>query len=88
MFHVLDPYELEFPFSGTVKFEGLEGAATVETTPASFRKSYLEVFNAFCQRMRDICARSAVHYVLCNTAVPLSETLSQYLAFRQNHRTR
>ena len=88
VFHVLDPYELEFPFNGTVKFEGLEGAATVETTPASFRKSYLEVFGAFCQRMRDICARSAVHYVLCNTAVPLSETLSQYLAFRQNHRTR
>ena len=88
VFHVLDPYELEFPFSGTVKFEGLEGGPTVETTPASFRKGYLEVFHAFCQRMREVCARSAVHYVQCNTAVPLSETLGRYLAFRQNHRTR
>ena len=88
VFHVLDPYELEFPFTGMVKFEGLEGAPTLELSPASIRKSYLEIFNAFCQRMRDICARTASHYVLCNTAVPLSETLSQYLAFRQNHRTR
>ncbi len=88
VFHVLDPYELDFPFTGTVRFEGLEGAPTLETTPAAFRQGYLKVFGAFCRRMREACARAGSHYVLCNTAVPLSETLSQYLAFRQNHRTR
>lgn len=88
VFHVLDPFEMEFPFTGTVKFVGLEGAADMETSPASIRKSYLESLNAFRQRIRGICSGSASHYILCDTSVPIAETLSQYLAFRQNHRTR
>ncbi len=88
VFHVLDPYEMEFPFTGTVKFVGLEGAGDTETSPASIRKSYLENFNAFRARIRTICGRSSSHYVLCDTAVPLAETLGQYLAFRQGYRTR
>ncbi len=88
VFHVLDPYEIDFPFTGTVRFVGLESGPVTETTPATFRKSYLESFGAFCERVRAICARCSSHYVLCNTGVPLSETLGEYLAFRQNHRTR
>ncbi len=88
VFHVLDPYEIEFPFTGTVKFVGLEGGPELETVPASIRKSYLQSFGDFCKRMRILCDRSSCHYVLCNTAVPLHETLSEYLAFRQNHRSR
>ncbi len=88
VFHVLDPDEIDFPFTGTVRFVGLENGPVTETTPAAFRKSYLEAFNAFRQRTREICGRCSSHYVLCNTGVPLSETLGEYLAFRQNHRTR
>ena len=71
-----------------MRFVGLEGAGTLETTPAALRKSYLETFGAFCRRVREICGRCSSHYVLCNTGVPLAETLSEYLAFRQGHRTR
>ena len=88
VFHVLDPYEIDFPFTGSVRFVGLENGPTLETTPATLRKSYLESFGAFCRRVREICARCSSHYVLCNTAVPVAETLGEYLAFRQNHRTR
>jgi uncharacterized protein (DUF58 family) len=88
VFHVLDPYELEFPFTGTVKFIGLESGPELETVPASIRKSYLENFGEFCKRMRRMCDRASCHYVLCNTGTPLHETLSEYLAFRQNHLSR
>ena len=88
VFHVLDPYEIEFPFTGSVKFIGLENGGEMETMPASIRKSYLESFSAFRQRVRRVCERSSSHYVFCNTGVPIAETLGQYLAFRQNHRTR
>ncbi len=88
VFHVLDPYELEFPFIGTVKFVGLEGGPELETVPSSIRKSYLAAFGEFCKNMRKMCDRSSCHYVLCNTSVPLDETLSEYLAFRQNHLSR
>ncbi len=66
----------------------MDGGPTLETTPASIRKSYLEAFDAYRKRIRALCDRCACHYVLCNTSVPLDETLSEYLAFRQGHRTR
>jgi len=88
VFHVLDPCEIEFPFTGTVKFLGLEGGPEIETSPAAIRKSYLEAFGNFCKRMRVLCDKCSCHYVLCNTGVPLHETLSEYLAFRRNHLSR
>lgn len=88
VFHVLDPYEIEFPFTGTVKFIGLEKGPQFETVPSAIRKSYLQAFNDYCKRIRAMCDRTSCHYVLCNTAEPVHETLSGYLAFRQNHRSR
>ena len=88
VFHVLDKDEIEFPFTGTVKFLGLEKTGMIQTSPAAIRKSYLKIFDEFRMRMRGICDRSGSHYVLANTGVPIGETLSQYLAFRQNYRAR
>jgi len=82
VFHVLDPDELEFPFKGRIEFIGLEGAATLETSPADIRKSYLKEMDAMRQRMRAACDRTGSHYVLANTGQALAETLSGYLVFR------
>jgi len=82
VFHVMDPWELEFPFEGIVEFIGLEEALRLKTNPEAIRKSYLESINAFRQRVRGICDRSGCHYVLANTALPIGETLGGYLAFR------
>jgi uncharacterized protein (DUF58 family) len=82
VFHLMDPYELEFPFAGLVEFEGLEGGGKLLTRPAEIRRSYLREVEAFRTRLRDGCERNQCHYVLVNTAQPLHEVLSGYLAFR------
>jgi uncharacterized protein (DUF58 family) len=82
VFHVLDPDELEFPFTGRVEFMGLEGATNLETSPADIRKSYLKEMDAMRARMRLACERTGSHYVLANTGQSLAETLSGYLVFR------
>ncbi len=82
VFHVMDPYELEFPFLGLVEFEGLEGVPKILTRPSEIRKSYLREVEAFRLRLRDGCEKNNCHYVLVNTAHPLHEVLSGYLAFR------
>ena len=82
VFHVLDPYELEFPFTGLVEFEGMEQAAKLMTRPAEIRKSYLREMNAFCDRLRTGCERNQCHYTQINTAQSFHEMLSAYLAFR------
>jgi uncharacterized protein (DUF58 family) len=85
LFHLLDPYELQFPFKGLVEFEGLENGRTILTRPNEIRKSYLRELEAFRSRLREGCERNHCHYVLVNTGQPLHEMLSGYLAFR--HRT-
>jgi uncharacterized protein (DUF58 family) len=82
VFHILDPYEIEFPFDGIVEFIGLEGQPRLKTNPAAIRKSYLESMNAFRKKAQLICDRNGCHYVLADTKHPLAEMLSSYLAFR------
>ena len=88
VFHVMDPFELEFPFKGMVEFDGLEMAEKVLTRPREIRKSYLAEVERFRTRIREGCERNNVHYLLVNTASPLHEVLSGYLAFRQRTTTR
>jgi len=88
VFHLMDPYELEFPFTGQVEFDGLEGIAKIQTRPAEIRKSYLREVDAFRHRLREGCERNNCHYTLVNTAQPLHEVLSAYLAFRLRTTTR
>ena len=88
VFHLMDPYELEFPFTGQVEFDGLEGIDKIQTRPAEIRKSYLREVDSFRQRLREGCERNNCHYTLVNTAQPLHEVLSAYLAFRLRTTTR
>jgi uncharacterized protein (DUF58 family) len=81
-FHVMDPYELEFPFTGLVEFEGLENIPKILTRPAELRKTYLREVEAFRNRLREGCEKNQSHYLLVNTKEPLYEVLSGYLAFR------
>ena len=84
VFHLLDPYELTFPFKGTVEFQGLEGGEKLTTRPADLRKSYLKEINAFIDQLRGGCERNGCNYVQVNTATPWHEVLSSYLATRQH----
>ena len=88
VFHVMDPWELEFPFTGQIEFEGLENIPKILTRPAEVRKSYLREVESFRQRLRVGCERNNCHYTLVNTAQPLHEVLSAYLAFRLRTTTR
>jgi uncharacterized protein (DUF58 family) len=82
LFHVLDPYEIDFPFEGLVEFEGLEQMPKIMTRPGEIRKTYLREIESFRHRLRDGCEKNNCHYVLVNTAQALHEVLSGYLAFR------
>ena len=88
VFQVLDPYELEFPFQGTVEFAGLEKIPQLLTRPAEIRRSYLRELETFLTALRRGCEKDRCHYTLVNTAHPLHEVLSSYLAFRRRTATR
>ena len=82
IFHVLDPFELTFPFNGTVEFIGLEKQGRMVTRPAEIRKSYLAEFGAFLERIRLACERNNCPYVKVTTDQPWAEVLTAWLGTR------
>ena len=83
LMQILDPYEIDFPFTGMVEFDGLENIPKVQTRPTQIKKTYHREFEAFRQRLRDACDRNQCHFVEVRTDQPLDEVLSNYLAFRK-----
>jgi len=82
VFHVLDPWELEFPFTGTCKFLGLENEPEIITQPQRVRQAYLAEVGNFTQKIRRACEQIHADYVLVNTARPLETVLAAYLLQR------
>ncbi len=54
IFQVLDRDELEFPFTDSKIFEDLETGVRRVVTPSVARKTYLERFNAFMEKHREL----------------------------------
>ena len=83
LFHVMDAFELEFPFKGMVEFVGLEKIPLIAARAVEIRKSYLAEVERFCRVLREGCEHMNCHYQMVNTSVPLAEVLTGYLAFRR-----
>ena len=81
---VLDPHEIDFPFSGMIEFDGLENIPRIQTRPSQIKKSYHREFEAFRERLRTACERHQCHFVDVRTDDSLDEILSNYLAFRRS----
>jgi len=82
VFHVLDEFELTFPFERMTLFEGLEEYPKLLIDPRSLRKAYLEEVNKFCEEMRRGCVKQMVDYVRISTDQDLDVELTKYLAGR------
>lgn len=82
VFHVLDEYELTFPFERMTLFEGLEEYPKQLVDPRSLRKAYLAEVNQFCEDIRKGCVKQMIDYVRISTDQDLDVQLTKYLASR------
>ena len=80
--HVLHPDEVEFPFHGMVKFDGMEEKLHLLTRPQLIRPTYLKTLQKYLDEFQKGCERNRCDYVMMNTGKPLAETLTAYLARR------
>jgi uncharacterized protein (DUF58 family) len=86
VFHILDPRELDFGYTGDVRFRDLETGEELPTQPWHLRKSYREQIGAFVETLRRGCREDRIDYVPLNTGTPYSEALIQYLTKRKQLR--
>jgi len=82
VFHVMDDDELDFPFAGPTRFEGLETLDHLNCNPRALREGYLEALNAFLEEIRRRCVRNTIDYALIRTSQPLDAALATYLSNR------
>jgi len=82
IFHVLDDAEIDFDFSGTTKFEGMEEQSDLVCDPKSLRDGYLEAVGKFLEEVSRHCAKNVIDYQLIRTTEHLDAALAHYL----NHR--
>ncbi len=82
LMHVLDPAELDFPFSRPTMFQGLEAFPEILADPKSLRRAYLEEFQRFCKKLSTACRTHGIDYQQMRTDQPLDRVLANYLSQR------
>jgi uncharacterized protein (DUF58 family) len=82
VFHVLDEDEMNFPFAGTTKFEGMEELPHLLCDPRALRDGYLEALEEYLIEVRRGCARQGIDYMQVRTGNYLDAVLSKFLHHR------
>ena len=79
---VMDDDELDFPFEGPTRFEGLELPEHLNCNPRALREGYMAALEKFFAELRRGCARDGVDYTLVRTSQPLDAALASFITRR------
>lgn len=82
VFHVLDDQELDFDYSGTTRFEGLEGLGDLTCDPRALRDGYVKALHLYLNEVRRECAKNRIDYQVIRTSEHLDAALSRFLSSR------
>ena len=82
VFHILDDDELDFPFTGATRFEGLELPRSLTCNPRALREGYLASLDRYLEQVRRGCASYGADYALIRTSDPLDAALAKFLSNR------
>lgn len=82
VFHVLDPYEVSFPFEHEVILKDLETGEEVPTVPWEFGREYRQRVSAWINRYSASLGMSRIDYVPLKTSTPFDVALFSYLEKR------
>jgi uncharacterized protein (DUF58 family) len=82
LFHVLDPAEVEFPFTDPSAFEDIESGDQLPVVPDAFGDQYRALVKAHIDELGSRATAQRMDYMLLQTSTPLDYGLFQYLSIR------
>ena len=82
VFHILDPNEIEFPYTDTATFVDLETGDRLTTEPWEIARRYREKLEAWTGHYRRQCREQRIDYVPIDTRTPFDQALLKYLEKR------
>ncbi len=81
--HLLSPEEIEPPLAGDLRLIDVEDESVAEVTVSrALLKRYKQSLHAYCQGLRDFCARRGVNYLFTSTAIPFDQLVLTFLRQR------
>jgi uncharacterized protein (DUF58 family) len=82
IFNIMDDEELDFNYSGTTRFEGLEATGELICDPRALREGYREAVGAFLDELRRHCSRNTIDFETIRTSDHLDAALAHYFSHR------
>jgi hypothetical protein len=82
VFHVLDPDEIEFPYTDTATFVDMESGQRLTTEPWEIARRYRERLEAWSAQYARTCREQLIDYVRLDTRTPFDRALLAYLEKR------
>jgi uncharacterized protein (DUF58 family) len=82
VFHIMDNFELTFPFEDMAQFEDMETKKKLHVIPEYLRTQYLVILKEHMERIRKELSGTRIDYCLMDTSKPLDVGLFSYLAAR------
>jgi len=82
VFHILDPDEIDFPYTDASTFVDMESGAQLTTEPWEIAVRYRERLEAWRSRYSRACREHLVDYVPLDTRTPFDRALLAYLEKR------
>ena len=83
-FHIMDDFELKFPFEETAQFEDMETRKKLHVIPEYLRTQYLQILSGHMEQLRKELSGTQIDYTVMDTSKPLDAGLFAYLAARSN----
>ena len=83
VFHILDPAEIDFPYTEASRFQDLESGEEVPVVPEVFAAQYRQMMKDHIEALTARCSESRIDYMQLRTSQPLDEALSYYLGNRE-----
>jgi uncharacterized protein (DUF58 family) len=82
VFHILDPDEVDFPYTDTSTFVDTESGERITTEPWEIAKRYRQRLEEWSDQYRRACRENRIDYVRLDTRTPFDQALLAYLEKR------
>lgn len=83
VFHLLDPAELDFDFTGSAEFVDMETGAEMHVVPELLKPEYRRIVSDQISYFEKECQKDRIDYALLDTGSPLDHALFTYLLRRE-----
>lgn len=85
LFHICDQKEIDFNFNTEADFIDLEDSSKIKVSPHLLKKDYINQFNMFHVKLRDLIKSINYEYCQINTLTPIEISLRNFIYSRQNY---